>query len=55
VIGGWRELHNEEPQNLSSMLSRIRLIKSMRMGWAGYVARIEAKMNAYRTLVGKPK
>jgi hypothetical protein len=25
------------------------------MRWAGYVARMEEKMNAYRLLVGKPK
>jgi hypothetical protein len=31
VTGGWRKLHNEEP-------STIRIIKSMRMRWAGHVA-----------------
>jgi hypothetical protein len=31
------------------------MIKSRRMRWAGYVARMEAKRNAYRILVGKPE
>jgi hypothetical protein len=33
----------------------IRIIKSMKMRWAGHVTRIEAKRNAYGTLVGKPE
>jgi hypothetical protein len=31
------------------------MIKSRRMKWAGHVARIAEKMNAYRILVGKPE
>jgi hypothetical protein len=31
----------------------IRMIKSRRMRWAGYVARMVVKKNAYRILVGK--
>jgi hypothetical protein len=31
------------------------MIKSVRMGWAGNVARMAAKWNAYRILVGKPE
>jgi hypothetical protein len=34
--------------------SIIRMIKSRRMRWAGYVARMGEKRNAYRILVGKP-
>jgi hypothetical protein len=33
----------------------IRVIKSRRMRWAGHVARIREKRNAYRILVGKPE
>jgi hypothetical protein len=33
----------------------IRIIKSRRMRWAGHVARIGEKRNAYRLLVGKPE
>jgi hypothetical protein len=33
----------------------IRMIKSRRMRWAGHVARMGQKRNAYRILVGKPE
>jgi hypothetical protein len=55
VMGGWRNLHNEEFHNLYSSPSIIRIIKSRRMRWAGHVARMEAKGNVYRLLVGKPE
>jgi hypothetical protein len=35
--------------------SIIRIIKSRRMGWAGHVAQMGEKRNAYRILVGKPE
>jgi hypothetical protein len=35
--------------------SPIRMIKSKRLRWAGYVARMGEKMNAYQILVGKPE
>jgi hypothetical protein len=35
--------------------SIIRIIKSRRMRWAGHVARMGEKRNAYRSLVGKPE
>jgi hypothetical protein len=46
-------LHNEELRDLYSSPSIIRIIKSRRMKWAGHVARIGEKRNAYRLLVGK--
>jgi hypothetical protein len=55
VTLGWRKLHNEELHNLYSSPSIIRIIKSRRMKWAGHVARMMEKMNAYRILVRKPK
>jgi hypothetical protein len=55
VTGDWRKLRNEELHNLHSSPSIIRMIKSRRMRWTGNVARKEAKMNAYRILVGKPE
>jgi hypothetical protein len=55
VIGGWRKLHNEELNNLYCSPSIIRIIKSRRMRWAGHVARMGEKRNAYRILVGKPE
>jgi hypothetical protein len=55
VTGGWRKLHNEELHNLYSSPSIIRIMKSRRMRWAGHVARMREKRNAYRLLVGKPE
>jgi transcription termination factor 2 len=52
VTRGWRKLHNEELRNLYSSPSIIRMIKSRRMRWAGHVARMGEKRNAYRILVG---
>jgi hypothetical protein len=48
-------LHNEELRDLYSSPSIIRIIKSRRMRWAGHVARMGEKRNAYRLLVGKPE
>jgi hypothetical protein len=55
VTGEWRKLHNKELRDLYSSPSIIRIIKSRRMRWAGHVARIGEKRNAYRLLVGKPE
>jgi hypothetical protein len=38
VTGGWRKLHNEELHGLYSSPCIIRMIKTMRMRWAGHVA-----------------
>jgi hypothetical protein len=55
VTGEWRGLHNEELHDLYSSPYIIRIIKSRRMRWAGHVARMGEKRNAYRLLVGKPE
>jgi hypothetical protein len=52
LTGEWRKLHNEELHDLYSSPSIIRIMKARRMRWAGYVARMAEKRNAYR-LVGK--
>jgi hypothetical protein len=39
VTGGSRKLHNEELDKLYSSPSIIRMMKSMKMRWAGHVAR----------------
>jgi hypothetical protein len=55
VTGDWRKLHNEDLHNSYSSSSIIRMIKSRRMRFAGHVARLGGKRNAYRILVGKPE
>jgi hypothetical protein len=55
VTEEWRKLHNEELRDLYSSPSIVRIIKSRRMLWAGHVARMGKKRNAYRILVGKPE
>jgi hypothetical protein len=55
VTGEWRKLHNEELRDLYSSPSIIIIMKSRRMRWAGHVARMGKKGNAYGLLVGKPE
>jgi hypothetical protein len=55
VTGEWRKLHNEELRDLYSSLSIIRIIKSRKMRWAGHVARMGDKRNAYKLLVSRGK
>jgi hypothetical protein len=55
VTGEWRKLHNEELRDLYSSPNTIRIMKSRRMRWAEYVARMGEKRNEYRLLVGKPE
>jgi hypothetical protein len=55
VIGGWRKLLNEELHNLYGSPNIIRTIKLRRMRWAGHVALMGEKSNAYRILIGKPE
>jgi hypothetical protein len=40
VIGDWRRLHNEELHNFQTSPNIVRVIKSRRMRWARYVARM---------------
>jgi hypothetical protein len=40
VTGGWRKLHNEELHGLYSSPSIVRVIKAMRIRWAGHVVRM---------------
>jgi hypothetical protein len=43
MTGEWRKLHNEELRDLYSSPSIIRIIKSLRMRWAGHVARMRRR------------
>jgi hypothetical protein len=55
VTGEWRKLHDEELRDTYRSPSIVRMIKSRRQRWAGYVARMGEKRKAYRLLVGKPE
>jgi hypothetical protein len=53
VKGGWRKLLNEELRKSYSLPSKIRTMRSLRVRWAGHVARTGAKTSAYRFYVSK--
>jgi len=55
VTGEWRRLHNYELNDLYSSPNIVRVIKSRRMRWAGYVARVGEESGVYRVLLGKPE
>jgi hypothetical protein len=51
----FRKLSSEELHRLYSSPTIVRVIKSRRMRWAGYVARMDEGRGVYRVLVGKPE
>jgi hypothetical protein len=53
--GSWRKLHNDELHDLYSSPNIVRVIKSRRMRWAGYVARMGEGKCAYKVSVGRPE
>jgi hypothetical protein len=55
VTGEWRELHNDDLNYLCCSLNVFRVIKSRRMNWAGHVARMGGRSDAWRVLVGNPE
>jgi hypothetical protein len=55
VTGEWRKLHNEELNDLYSLPSIVRVVKSSRMRWAGHVARMGEDRGVCRVFVGKPE
>jgi hypothetical protein len=52
ATGEWRKLHNDELNELYSLLIIVRVVKS-RMRWAGHVARTGEERVVHRVLVGK--
>jgi len=55
VTGEWRNLHNEELNDLYCSPDIVWVIKSRRMRWVGQVALMEERKGVYRVLVGKPE
>jgi hypothetical protein len=54
VTGECRNIHNEEPNDLYSPPTIVRVIKSI-MRWAENVARMGERRSVFRVLVGKPE
>ena len=52
VKGNWRRLHNDDLYNLYYSPNIIRVITSRIIGWAGHVARMEHRRDAYGILMG---
>jgi hypothetical protein len=50
-----RKLHNEELHILYSSPRISRIMKSRRVRWAGHIAHMGEKRNAYRIFVGNPE
>jgi len=50
----WRKLHSEELNDVYPSPNIVKVIKSRRMRWAGYVARMGERRGANNVLVGKP-
>ena len=48
-------MHNEELNDLYCSPNIMRVIKSLRMRWAGHVARMGEERGVYRVFVGKPE
>ena len=55
TCGPRTKLHNEELNDLYSLPSTVRVVKSRRMRWVGHVARMGEDRGVHRVLVGKPE
>ena len=55
VNGEWRRLHNEELHSLHRSPNIVCVIRSIRLRWAGHVARIEEGRSAFKILTGNPR
>ena len=53
VTGELRKLHNGELNDLYSLPSIVRVVKSRRMRWSGHVARMAEDSGVHRVLVAK--
>jgi hypothetical protein len=48
-------MHNEELHNLNSVPNIVKVIKSKRMRWVGYVAHTEEVIKIYKILFRRPE
>jgi hypothetical protein len=55
VTGEWRELHNEELNDLYCSYNIVRVMKSGRIRRAGHLAHMGERRGVYRVLVWKPE
>ena len=55
VTGEWRRWHNEELNDFYSSPNFVWVIKSIRMKWAGHVARMGEERGLYIFLLQKPE
>jgi len=55
VTGEWRNLHNEELNDLYCSHNNVRVIKSRRMRLVGHMTSMGEGRGVYRVLVGKPE
>jgi hypothetical protein len=55
MTGKWRKLHNEQLNDLYFSTIIVRAIKSIRMRWAGHIARMGERRRIYKVLLGKPE
>jgi hypothetical protein len=54
IVSEGRKINDGSMEGVSAP-NIIRVIKSIRLRWAGHVARMGARRGAYRALVGKPE
>ena len=52
--GEWRRFHNHELHSSYHSPVIVKVVKSRRLSWAGYVTRIVGDRIAFRNLTGKP-
>jgi hypothetical protein len=55
VIGEWRKMHNKELNDLYSLPHIVRVVKSIRTRWAGYVMHMGVDRVVHRVLMEKPE
>jgi hypothetical protein len=55
VLGGWRNLHNEELRNFYYSPNTIIIINLRRLRWVRHVVRMKQKPNAYTISVERPE